>query len=332
MIGEFLTWWGQQLRSLWPGDGALQRGDLLQAALQGREVSVSLRRRGRTGELGRYALTESGMAALAAALGKRRRPAELILPSQFLLERTVALPLAAERDPARVLRYEMDRLTPFSADELYWSWAATRDRARAQLQVRLTMVLRGQVDAALEMLSRAGLQPSWLVSDSGHRLALAAGAGAAQRRIRIGLAALCLPLAIAAVAVPFVQQSLESRRIEKRIAQSRPAVDRAEALRRAQAQAAGAVDVLAKARARFGDPLATLAALTNILPDDTVLTDLTLRQRTMVLNGQSASAARLIPALAADPDIRDPAFTAPVTRSDVLHADIFTIRAQATLP
>ena len=31
----------------------------------------------------------------------------------------MVLPLAAEHDVARVLRYEMDRLTPFTAEQVY---------------------------------------------------------------------------------------------------------------------------------------------------------------------------------------------------------------------
>ena len=89
------------------------------------------------------------------------------------------------------------------------------------------------------------------------------------------------------------------------------------------------VDVLAAQRAKVGDPLAVLATLTDVLPDDTVLTDFSLRQRVVTISGQSGGAARLIPALAADPALRDPAFTAPVTRNETQHSDGFSIRAAA---
>jgi hypothetical protein len=47
------------------------------------------------------------------------------------------------------------------------------------------------------------------------------------------------------------------------------------------------------------------------------------------MSGQSATAARLISALAADPAIRNPAFSAPVTRNETTHTDLFSIRAEA---
>ena len=42
----------------------------------------------------------------------------------------MTLPLAAERDPERVLGYEMERLTPFGAEEVFWAFAVQlRDKA-----------------------------------------------------------------------------------------------------------------------------------------------------------------------------------------------------------
>jgi general secretion pathway protein L len=271
------------------------------------------------------------MAALRSALGARRPPAQLLLPPGTVLEHAVTLPLAAERDPESVLRYEMDRLTPFAAAELYWTWAIDRrDRARSQLHLRLSLVLRAQVDAALFMLRQAGLHPSALAGETGRVIPLEpAGTSRWRRRTASALAVACGLLAIAAIAIPFIGQSRETRRIERQIAAHRPAVERSETLRRNMAAAAAGVDVLAAQRTRLGDPLAVLAALTDILPDDTVLTDLTLRQRVITISGQSGTAARLIAALAADPAIRNPNFTAPVTRNETTHTDIFSIRAEA---
>ena len=332
MIGDILRWWGQQLLSLTPVRG--RGGDVVLAVQRGGFLDVSVRRRGGLGALGTFAVTEAGMAALAVALGPRRPAVELQLPAGAMLDQVVVLPLAAERDPERVLRYEMDRLTPFAADALYWSWSIERrDRARAQLHLRLTLVLRGQVDAMLGLLRRAGLPLRALTGEGGRAIALDAARTGPWQRVGVAtLAGVCAVLAVALVAIPFVRQTMAADRVERRIAALRPAVDRAEAVRRGLGQAAAGVDVLAAQRARVGDPLAALAVLTDVLPDDAVLTDFTMRQRVITLTGQSAAAARLIPALAADPALRDPAFTAPVTRNETQRADMFSIRAEAVAP
>ena len=68
--------------------------------------------------------------------------------------------------------------------------------------------------------------------------------------------------------------------------------------------------------------------MTRLLPDDTYLTEAELRQRKVTLTGRSGGAARLIGLLAADGRFRNPAFAAPVTRVETLHAEVFTIVAE----
>jgi general secretion pathway protein L len=106
-------------------------------------------------------------------------------------------------------------------------------------------------------------------------------------------------------------------------------VKQAETLRNEIARSAAGGDVIAAERARTGDALALIAGLTDALPDDTYLTDLSVRDGHLRLSGQSAAAAKLIPALAADTALRNPSFTAPVTRNDTLRIDMFSIQVDA---
>jgi general secretion pathway protein L len=96
---------------------------------------------------------------------------------------------------------------------------------------------------------------------------------------------------------------------------------------RIRANASGA-DVFAAETARVGNALQAMAAVTQALPDDTYLTQLTLHERRLMLTGRSAEAARLISALSSGPSLHDPAFAAPVTRTGGDHGDEFTIRAE----
>ena len=85
---------------------------------------------------------------------------------------------------------------------------------------------------------------------------------------------------------------------------------------------------MARELERTGDPLQILATVTHILPDDTYLTDLSLRQRQLTIVGRSSSAPRLITGMSADPTIRNAAFAAPVTRVEGASVDMFSIRAE----
>src|SRR6202023_4250511 len=79
-------------------------------------------------------------------------------------------------------------------------------------------------------------------------------------------------------------------------------------------------------RDKAGRPLGVLAATTRILPDDTYLTEMELRQRKLTLSGRSAGAARLIGALAADGEFKNPGFSAPVTRLEGPPARAFPLQ------
>lgn len=341
MFREFLEWWVRQLATLLPErlrEGDARQADALVVATdaQGSHAELSTRRGGRMAALGRYALDAAGMAQAVAALGRRGvrlEGAVLLLPASMLLERDVALPLAAERDPEQVLQFEMDRLTPFEAAEVFWTWTVrARDRARSRLHLRVSLVPQSTVRPLLDALGRIGVSPATLefaVPGGVRRIALARARAGRGGRLRVALVAtLCALLVAGVVVTPFAGQSLAARDTSARIAALAPDVAAAEALRARITREAAGRDVLSAERARVGDALAALAAATAVLPDDTYLTDLTLRQRRMVMNGRSAAAARLIGLLSAAPTLREPAFLAPVTRSDTGHADLFSIRAE----
>jgi general secretion pathway protein L len=350
---EFLSWWAQQMLDLLPARlrriGALPP-DALVVTLPGappsgeatQDAEVALRRRGGETPLGRFGLDDAGLLVLNAALRGRRRPPCVVLrpPASALLERRVTLPLAADRDPGGVLRYELDRLTPFAPDEVFWAWRQEgRDVPRGTLRLRVSLLPKAGLLAAIGALGRAGLAPTRLepIGPDGQPRAMAVGDpdGTARPRReawrRRGLAAagiLCGGLALAAVSLPFLSQSMALAAAERQIDALRSRVAEAERLRKQIAEAKGGRDAIAAERARVGEALQVVAALTEILPDDTHLTELTLRQRRLTMAGRSAAAARLIGLLSADPTIRDAAFVAPVTRSESAQLDVFSVRAE----
>ena len=127
MLREFFVWWFAQLADLLPQElrqSALGAGDALLITPigplgQGVEaVAVDLRRSGKESPLGHFALGAIGTADLTHVVG---RTTVLRLDEADVLGKTVSLPLAAERELDQALAFEMDRETPFTADELYWN-------------------------------------------------------------------------------------------------------------------------------------------------------------------------------------------------------------------
>ncbi len=339
MLVEFFSWWRQQLLDLVPEalrPGAAQAANALVAdATVPGVLTLVRRRRGGAARVGAARLDEAGAPALRAALAGRPggEPVLLRLPPEMLLERRVNLPLAAERDLERVLGYDMERLTPFSVDEVFWGCAVeARDRTRARLAVRLSLVPRAAVQGLIDLLASCAARPSHIEAETeggvrSIRLAHEAAPSGLARLTPRNAGIILAGLAALVVISPFLRQSFELGAAARDLDGLGPRMHEVEALRRRIAGAAAGGDAVASETKRLGDVLEAMAAITEILPDDSYLTEFTMRERKMALSGLSNSAPRLISALSADPRIANVAFTAPVTRAENGKQDVFAIRA-----
>jgi general secretion pathway protein L len=321
MLADFIAWWTARIAELLPASwsrGAGTMDAVIIEASQNGEVTVWHRRKGRTEPIG------LGAAARLAA----RRLVVLRPAPGLVLEKRYTVPTAPRRDLEQMLRHDLSRVTPFPAQALFWRWDG-RPKAtdRSRTDVVLTMVPKTAVSAALQVLTDAGIAPRVLEVDAGGQrllLPMTEGDGGRSALLR-GLAWTCAGLAVAALILPFVLQALALHTVETDIAALQPAVAQVEALRRGITAGNAGREIMAREAERTADALQVLATLTRILPDDTFLTDFSLRDRHFTISGRSASAPRLITGLAAEPTIRNAAFAAPVTRIDSAGVDAFSI-------
>ncbi len=338
MLREFLLWWLRQMRALlphrlWPDAG--QADALLiasDATPDGPGIVLSLRRRRREIPLGRYRLDEPGRRAARAAIPHGAKRVILRPDPAAVLERKVVLPLAAEHDVDRVLSYEMDRLTPFNAEQVFWSAGIERrDRGAGCLELCLSLLPKSLMQPVLAAADGIGLKVAAieLASRDGAPRIIDLAPPSSRSRLPLAFAwGSIAVLALAALVTPFVTQSLALGSVEAGIASVQPRISQIDALRHRIAVGSAGYDIIATERARNGDALEVLATITDLLPDDTVLADLSLRQGKLSISGRSRAAAQLIPTMAADPILHNPSFVAPVTRTTDGKADTFVIRAE----
>lgn len=344
MLSELFDWWVRQMHALLPlrfgqRDWATVDAVIVRTQdLGGTSPRIALARRTSRIEtqFGSFLLDIKGVAGAHSAAGSHRTGKIILqISPALLLEREIVMPLATEADLGRVLGYEMDRITPFAATELFWTWRLERrDKVQSRLHLRLSIVRRIALKAVLDRLGDAGLVPDMLVTtaqDGTDRFIALRHEDASsprQRKMVQGLTAVCGVLLLAVVAAPFVLNLRAIAEADAHIAALKPRVAQVEALRQRQAAENNGADVFAAEAMRTGSTLQALAALTDILPDDTWLSALSLRQRVLIFTGQSARAARLITALSADPMFHNPVFVTPVTRADSEGTDLFSIRTE----
>jgi general secretion pathway protein L len=342
MIHEFFVWWFRQLAELLPQrlrESAFSTADGLVVTpvepLAGgvEAVTIQLRRNGKATTIGQFNLQEVGLPELPRTAGKTT---VLCLSQADVLGKTITLPLAAERELDQALAFEMDRETPFNVEELYWNHRiAAADRQNGRLLVRLSLIPKASLDPLLNDLAQFGILPRRVEiadgPDTGFYLPLNGDGARASHtlgRLLWPAAAVCAVLMLAAVITPFVRQELTLASLDRKVAAGRAAAAEADSLRHEIDRLSGSAGFIDSERDKAGRPLVILAAATRVLPDDTYLTEMELRQRKVTLSGRSAAAARLIGALAADGEFRNPAFAAPVTRLEALRSELFTINGE----
>ena len=198
-----------------------------------------------------------------------------------------------------------------------------RDQARNRLHLLLLLVMQASIRPLLDRLIEAGVVPTLLEKVDGdravQRISLLYTNSEREdlfRRMTVGAAAFCVGLTMATVSLPFILQFAEDQSLKAEIAVLHSSMAEASLLHINIKKMAEGISVVDAERARIGDALSALATLTNLLPDDTSLTDFTLHQGRFTMSGQSNAAARLVAALSNDPAIRNPSFAAPVTRTE----------------
>ena len=292
--------------------------------------------------LGALPLAEGeGAALLAASLERRGVDGELwaLLPPGRALVRTLALPLAVEPQLLGALRHEIDRQTPFNADQVvYAAQVLSRDAASGQLQAELAVVPKATLDAALAALGPLASRLSGLDIDdvahrNGRRRNLLPAAQRVQRtdrdgRVRLALAAAAV---VAMLLTGFVTLGNRERALADLKAQRDAAYDtarEARALRQQLDGAAAAANFLAEQRLERPTMLEVLDDLTRRLPDDVYVQRLSVEQERVTVSGAARSAGTVIPLLQQSPFLKGPALAGAVQQDRATGRDNFTVVAE----
>lgn len=346
-LARFFEWWWGQLRPLLPPKVqawlAESRDEVLLALSPDR---IDLAWRGQAarapGSLDRSLEPELLKRDFAAYAGGTDEPPAVILtlPPGRVLRRTLVLPAAAEQNLRQVLAFEMDRQTPFKADQVHYDHRILgRDPATRQIRVEMAVVPRAGVDADAAALAELGvalhgvdIAPVGAAARPGFNL-LPPDRRARQRDVwllaNLGLGALCLVLLLAAMALSVANReaALEALRetVDRERVEAKAVADLRSELR---AAVEGANFLAEKKRAQ---PVVSdlLLDLTRRLPPDTWLQRFSLTGRQIQLQGQAREAASLIRILQQSQMLQGPAIQGAVTPDARTNKEQFLIQADA---
>ena len=334
-LDRFLTWWAQELRALIPGSNIFGNRQELVASVEGDEIHLALRRGRQIKELGpEKTLPERTRKRLVRAVRDGFLRTVLVVPEHHVLRQELKLPLAANEDLENVLRFELERVTPFKSTEIYSDHRRRPESDTAtHLMVDLVLTPRSAVDPFLKKLGDVTLPAKAIdIADPDgalQRFNLLSGSQASTRssgqRLSLGLAGIAVALSAVWVWTVFDVQNAEIERLESRLVQERRALIGAQD---ALAPTGENADIKAKAfEKRRSTPLAveTLDAIAKALPDHSWVERVALRGDRVEFSGTSADATELIRLFSEHPGFTEPRFRSPVTRALDGNAERFTM-------
>ena len=352
-LGEFLRWWKAELLASVPPSwrARFAVGGPALVSPSG-EDWVAWKPAG-------AALAESGRARLGSLDAPGRRAAFrrllgegpgvapnawLVLPEDQALRRTVSLPLAAEESLRDAVGFELDRFTPFSAEQAWFDCRVlSRDANALRIDVDLVVAPRAGVEPTLAQLRELGatvlgvglagdiassssplnlLPPDRRERPAPSRAALAA-------RVLAGCTAL---LAAAALVYPLWLKRETVITLTPRLDRAKVGADVAERLAREIEKLAAEHNFIVGKRQGAHTAVAILEDLSKSLPDTTWVQQLDLRStskgREVQIAGETGSSSQLVEVIEKSGTLANASFKSPLTKGQTPNTERYLLAAE----
>lgn len=320
-----------KLRPLFQADAGQLRlrreGDVLQVSVHGPDGERAL------GEL-----PLSAADALAARLSQGAPGAWLLLPAGAVLRRTLTLPAAALPRLRDVLAHEIDRQTPFPADQVsYEGRVLSHPPAGQPVPVELVVLPRARLEQELQALGPLAGQLAGVdaLDAQGRPLGLNLLPPAQRprrrdpvRRLNARLAAVAVVALLLAMGLALHNRASALDALRAEVEAANAQVREARVARNELVARTSAANFIATRRAASPTMLEVLDDLTRRIPDDTAVDKLTIIDGQLSLVGQSRGAPALVGLLQASPLLDEPALSGAVQADPRTGRDRFTLVAR----
>lgn len=379
-VARFAAWWWGELRVLaprrlenWLADGSArlrvrirENNARLMLSVDGQEQVLGYCDLGNDSELDSKPDFDSLRQTIAANVPDSAG-VEVELPQQQVLTSQFFLPLATEQTLNEVVRFEMDRFTPFNAEQVGYSWRIVeRIPERDKLKIELNVVRRDYLSGVLARLSQLGLSVSAAYPGQAE-FSPRAGGGSdhpaeqlpARQAIsgkRDGARLNMLPadfqprldslwnktnkslltglliLLGVVVLLPMYLQNNRIESLESEIAAISKDAATAGARQRLLVAHLEGQEILANKKNQQPAKLETILALTELLPSTTWVANLVIDDADISIRGESNKSSDLISILEQSGEFKNVEFASPVTSSRSTNTERYEIRMQLASP
>jgi len=318
-------------------NGEIELAAMAKAPLHGDPADITA--------VGRAAMASIGADAQGNVAARPPRVVVALPPRQVMRKRMV-LPAAVEENLEQALSYDLDRHTPFRAEQLYFDAVVVeRDPARKTITVDWVAALKTIVDGARRQVEAWGASVQAVIPGPASTMPPRLNLIPADERPRVGgwrrwqvwaPLALLAAIAIAAVIVPLVQKRDYAIALNKQAEEARGQALAADAVRTQLERAQAEYNFVLAKKYAYPGTVQLLDGVTRVLPDDTWVTQLEMRtslrgkdtQRDLVVRGESANAGKLIGLLEDSKLVEQAALRSSTTKIQPGPGEIFDLGAQ----
>ena len=348
-LPRFFSWWGTELLACLPPRwrrffNGNSEALLLEPA--GDTILVLRERDNAVSEFGRIAATASAEEQAAEFRAIRARIENpglrtiLCVPESRALTRSLTLPAAAEDNLRQVLTFEMDRQTPFKADQVYFdSRIVSRDPLTRSLRVELTVLPRSVLDPELGAIAGGAVEFAGVdvrgegVAGARRGINLLPIERRARRRdmrlpLNLGLAAMIVILLVINMSESLHNRAIAVETMQSEVEKAAAAAGQVLELKKNLQDSVNGANFLAEKKHKHPLLVALLDDLTYRLDDDTYLERLSIEDSQIQLQGQAKNAAGLISVLTASPYLANPKLEGQIQPDPRTGKDRFTITAE----
>lgn len=346
-LNRFFDWWLGELSAMAPralsgaSRSAMERRVLVE--ISGLRVTFFRIAEAKLAEAGRLDMASIDAAGQSLAFQSElnkivRQKAEvaLCLPPEQVLIKKLSLPLAVEENLGQVIAFEMDRHTPFKAEQVYFDYRLTnRDN---QLEVLLAVAQRTVVDEPLRQLTAWGAQVTAVrvvddVAESNPLNLLPAGLRQKDKsmrlsRLNIALASGAAILLCIALVLPIWQKREIALTLNPLLGKAHQQAAKAEGLRLQLEALMGEYNYLLDKKRESPPVVAVLDDVTRVLPDDTWVQQFDLKGKEMQIQGETASSSKLAGLFEQAKTLHGASFRAPLTKGQGANSEHFLLAAE----
>ena len=278
---------------------------------------------------------------LAKALGDALRRAgaarfAVSLPPGQFLAKNISLPQAAEENLRNALRYELDRHTPFKADDVGFDCCVVgRDDRNREINVNLVIAPKATISLAVAGVAGTGLLVTAVRPGFPDRATLPIDLlphddNAEGNLLRLGRWVpwvLLVLLGLTALVLPIYQKRAQVIELQPQVNMAAQQAQAADILHQQLDRAQAEYNFVLQKRYAAPTALQLLGEVTRILPDDTWLQSFELRTtskgREIQLQGETGVAGKMIELFEQSPLLTGASFKSPVTQAPGSQASRF---------